>query len=126
MTSPDALLVSHDALQPALTWSRGAVLGAVAVAAGAINSVAGGGSFLTFPALIFCGVTPLRANTTNTVAVWFGSLASVGAYRNQLGGQRRALFTLLITSLAGGLLGSILLLKTPDATFNLLLPWLLL
>jgi uncharacterized membrane protein YfcA len=126
MMSADSLLASPGTLQPALTWSNAFILGAVAVAAGAINSVAGGGSFLTFPALIFCGVTPLRANTTNTVAVWFGSLASVGAYRNQLGGQRRALFTLLITSLAGGLLGSILLLKTPDATFNLLLPWLLL
>jgi uncharacterized membrane protein YfcA len=126
MTSPDPLLVSHAALQPALTWTRAAALGATAVVAGAINSVAGGGSFLTFPVLIFCGVTPLRANTTNTVAVWFGSLASVGAYRNQLGGQRRALVMLLITSLAGGLIGALLLLKTPDATFELLLPWLLL
>jgi len=109
-----------------LTWSSGFGLGFVAVIAGAINSVAGGGSFLTFPALMFCGVTPVRANATNTVALWFGSLASVGAYRNQLGGQRRALFTLLITSLAGGLAGALLLLRTPDATFKLLLPWLML
>jgi len=109
-----------------LTWGSGLGLGLVAVIAGAINSVAGGGSFLTFPALIFCGLTPLRANTTNTVAIWFGSLASVGAYRNQLGGQRRALITLLITSLVGGLVGALLLLKTPDATFKLLLPWLML
>src|SRR5271156_4125089 len=113
MTSPDPLLASHAALEPVLTWTRALALAATAVVAGAINSVAGGGSFLTFPALIFCGVTPLRANTTNTVAIWFGSLASVGAYRNQLGGQRRALVTLLITSLVGGLLGALLLLKTP-------------
>ncbi|MCE0499129.1 MAG: sulfite exporter TauE/SafE family protein [Methylacidiphilales bacterium] len=126
MTSPDSLLASHAALQPVLTWTRAAALAATAVVAGAINSVAGGGTFLTFPALIFCGVTPLRANTTNTVALWCGSLASVGAYRNQLGGQRRALVTLLITSLIGGLIGALLLLRTPDATFKLLLPWLLL
>jgi uncharacterized membrane protein YfcA len=110
----------------ALTWGSTLGLGLVALIAGAINSVAGGGSFLTFPALIFCGLTPLRANTTNTVALWFGSLASVGAYRNQLGGQKQALITLLITSLAGGLVGAFLLLKTPDATFKLLLPWLML
>jgi uncharacterized protein len=126
MTPPDPLLASHAALDPALTWTRAAALGAVAVVAGAINSVAGGGSFLTFPALIFCGVTPLRANTTNTVALWCGSLASVGAYRSHLGGQRRALITLVVTSLIGGLIGALLLLRTPDATFELLLPWLLL
>jgi len=111
---------------PPLTWGSILGLGVVTVIAGAINSVAGGGSFLTFPALIFCGLTPLRANTTNTVAIWFGSLASVGAYHHQLKGQRRALITLLVTSLTGGLLGAFLLLKTPDATFKLLLPWLML
>jgi uncharacterized membrane protein YfcA len=111
---------------PSLTWASAGALALTAVLAGAINSVAGGGSFLTFPALMFCGVTPIRANTTNTVAVWFGSLASVGAYRRQLGGQGRALVTLLITSLIGGLLGALLLLRTPDATFKHLLPWLML
>jgi uncharacterized membrane protein YfcA len=126
MTSPEPLLASHAALPPVLTLTRALVLTSVAAVAGAINSVAGGGTFLTFPALIFCGVTPLRANTTNTVALWCGSLASVGAYRNQLGGQRRALLTLLITSLVGGLIGALLLLRTPDATFEMLLPWLLL
>jgi len=60
------------------------------------------------------------------VALWFGSLASVGAYRAQLGGQRRALVTLLVTSIIGGLAGALRLLRTPDATFKALLPWLLL
>jgi len=110
----------------ALTWQSGLALALVAVVAGAINSVAGGGSFLTFPALMFCGVTPICANATNTLALWCGTLASVGAYRNHLSGQRRALITLLGTSLVGGLIGALLLLKTPDATFKLLLPWLLL
>ena len=111
---------------PSLSWTSAGALALTAVLAGAINSVAGGGSFLTFPALMFCGVTPIRANATNTVAVWFGSLASVGAYRKQLGGQGRALVTLLCTSLVGGLLGALLLLDTPDATFKRLLPWLML
>lgn len=128
MPSPDHLLTSHAAaaVTPSLTFGSAFALGLTAFIAGAINSVAGGGSFLTFPALMFCGVTPICANATNTLALWFGSLASVGAYRSQLGGQRRALITLLITSLVGGLLGALLLLKTPDATFKLLLPWLML
>ena len=117
---------SSTPVAPSLTWTSAGALALTAVLAGAINSVAGGGSFLTFPALIYFGVTPKIANTTNTVAVWFGSLASVGAYRRQLGGQRRALVTLLITSLVGGLLGALLLLGTPDATFKRLLPWLML
>jgi uncharacterized membrane protein YfcA len=121
-----ASLTSSAPAAPALTWTSAGALALTAVLAGAINSVAGGGSFLTFPALMFCGVTPIRANATNTVAVWFGSLASVGAYRRQLGGQGRALVTLLTTSLIGGLLGALLLLDTPDATFKQLLPWLML
>lgn len=120
------ILTQHAAVTPLLTWSSGFALGLTAIIAGAINSVAGGGSFLTFPALMFCGVTPIRANATNTVALWFGSLASVGAYRHQLAGQRSALITLLITSLVGGLAGALLLLYTPEATFKFLLPWLLL
>jgi uncharacterized membrane protein YfcA len=119
-------LARPSAAPPSLTWTSAGALALTAVLAGAINSVAGGGSFLTFPALMFCGVTPIRANATNTVAVWFGSLASVGAYRRQLGGQGRALVTLLTTSLLGGLLGALLLLQTPDATFKKLLPWLML
>jgi len=120
-----AEIVAHPA-DPSLTWESGLALGVTALIAGAINSVAGGGSFLTFPALMFCGVTPIRANATNTLALWCGSFASVSAYRSHLGGQRRALMTLLITSLIGGLIGALLLLRTPDATFKLLLPWLML
>jgi uncharacterized membrane protein YfcA len=121
-----AAVSAHAAITPALTWRSGVALGLTAVLAGAINSVAGGGSFLTFPALMFSGVSPIRANATNTVAVWFGTVASVGAYRRHLGGQPRALITLFLTSLAGGLIGALLLLRTPDATFKLLLPWLML
>jgi uncharacterized membrane protein YfcA len=120
------MFLPHPAVTPPLNWNSGIALGLTALVAGAINSVAGGGTFLTVPMMVFCGFTEFRANTTNTVALWFGSLASVGAYRNRLGGQRRALVTLLVTSLVGGLLGSLLLLGTPDAVFKALLPWLLL
>jgi len=116
----------HAAATPPLNRASALALGLTAILAGAINSVAGGGTFLTVPMMIFCGFTEFRANTTNTVALWFGSLASVGAYRAQLGGQRRALVTLLVTSIIGGLAGALLLLRTPDATFKALLPWLLL
>ncbi len=119
-------VVAAPSVTPPLDWSSALALGLCAIIAGAINSVAGGGSFLTFPALMFCGVAPIRANATNTLALWFGSLASFGAYRNLLRGQRRALVTLTVTSLIGGFVGALLLLRTPDATFKQLLPWLML
>lgn len=118
--------VTHAAQTPPLNLHSALAMGLVAILAGAINSVAGGGTFLTLPMMIFCGFSEFRANTTNTVALWFGSLASVGAYRNHLSGQRRALLTLLVTSLIGGFLGAVLLLRTPDAVFKVMLPWLLL
>lgn len=97
-----------------------------AVVAGALNSVAGGGSFLTFPALLFAGVPPISANATNTVALWPGSLASIGGYREELQQERRVLKVLAGVSLAGGLVGALLLLGTPERTFTKLIPWLLL
>lgn len=97
-----------------------------AMLGGALNSVAGGGSFIAFPALVFTGVPAINANATNTIALWPGSVASVSAYRSELKSQRRLLFTLGGSSLAGGLLGAILLLHTPEPTFVKLLPYLLL
>lgn len=103
-----------------------ALLFVVAVVAGAINSVAGGGSFLSFPALIFAGLPPVNANATNTMALWPGTLASVGAYRRELSGPgKRVLIPLISTGVIGGLLGAIVLLKTPQATFLRLVPYLL-
>jgi uncharacterized protein len=94
---------------------------------GALNSVAGGGSFLSFPSLIFAGVPPINANATSTVALWPGSLASVFAYREELGRHDRGFVVALgLISLVGGVLGSLLLLRTPQSTFARLLPWLLL
>jgi uncharacterized membrane protein YfcA len=91
---------------------------------GALNSVAGGGSFVAFPALLFVGVPPIPANATNTIALWTAAAASGGAYRSKLDVPRRVLVPLLTASLVGGLAGAFLLLKTPAQTFMRVLPWL--
>ncbi len=91
---------------------------------GALNSVAGGGSFIAFPALLFTGVPPIPANATNTIALWTGAAASGGAYRKRLDVPRRVLIPLLAASLTGGLAGAFLLLHTPARTFMRVLPWL--
>ncbi|MGP6156752.1 MAG: sulfite exporter TauE/SafE family protein [Vulcanimicrobiaceae bacterium] len=93
---------------------------------GGLNSVAGGGSFVAFPALLFAGVAPIPANATNSVALWPGSAASAIAYRRELSEVRHELVPLGAAALAGGLVGSILLLRTPERSFVLLIPWLLL
>src|SRR2546428_5048589 len=110
-----------------MTFLSGIILLIAAVFGGALNSVAGGGSFITFPSLIFTGVLPIQANATSTVALWPGSAASVGAYRKELVKQSRVLLLVLgITSLVGGELGAQLLLNTPQTTFVRLIPYLLL
>jgi len=93
---------------------------------GAMNAVAGGGSFVAFPALLFTGVAPIPANATNTFSLWVGTTASGGAYRNRLKISRRVLIPLLIMSFLGGLAGALLLIKTPSHTFLRLIPWLML
>ena len=98
-----------------------------AVVAGATNSVAGGGSFVSFPTLLFIGIPPVNANATNTVALWPGQVASIGAYRGELEKLPwRQIMPLLITGILGGILGAWVLLKTPQNTFLRLVPWLLL
>lgn len=98
-----------------------------AVVAGAINSVAGGGSFISFPSLLFIGMPPVNANATNTVALWPGQVASIGAYRGELKKLPwRSVTPLLITGIFGGIFGAWVLLKTPQQTFLRLVPWLLL
>ncbi len=93
---------------------------------GAINAVAGGGSFVAFPALLFTGVPPVAANATNTLALWVGVTASGGAYWKRLSISRRVMIPLVVTSVIGGLAGAFLLIKTPAPTFLKVLPWLLL
>jgi uncharacterized protein len=98
-----------------------------ALIAGLLNSVAGGGSFVSFPALLFTGMPAIAANATNTLAVWPGTVASTVAYRNAFNAQaRRLLPPLIVTGIIGGVIGARVLLVTPQATFLRLIPWLML
>jgi uncharacterized protein len=94
--------------------------------AGAINAVAGGGSFISFPALLFTGVPAVPANATNTFALWVGVAASGGAYRRRFNVSRRVLLPMIVASVIGGFLGALLLIHTPAQTFLRLIPWLML
>jgi uncharacterized protein len=109
-----------------LTVLTAVLLFVAAVVAGAINAVAGGGSFLSFPALLLAGISPIAANATNTIALWPGTVASAVAYRRELRDVRRELVALGIASLAGSWLGALLLLRTSNRAFVLFVPWLLL
>lgn len=91
-----------------------------------MNAVAGGGSFIGFPTLLFTGVPPVPANATNTVALWTGLASSGGAFRHHLKVRRAVLAALGLFSLLGGVVGAILLIKTPAHTFMHILPWLML
>jgi uncharacterized membrane protein YfcA len=93
--------------------------------AGALNALAGGGSFVSFPALLFMRVPAVTANATNTVALWPGLAASALAYLKRLNAPARVLVPLLVTSVGGGWAGALLLLRTPQHTFLRLVPWLL-
>jgi uncharacterized membrane protein YfcA len=100
---------------------------AAALGAGLMNSVAGGGSFLTFPALVFTGVPSIVANATSTVALFPGALASAWAYRRDFESlDRIPLKPAILVSIAGGVVGALLLLFTSQKTFDIVIPWLLL
>ena len=113
-------------------WVYGSLC-AAAVAAGAVNAVAGGGTLLTFPTLLGALTGPLGvaeasvvANATSTVALVPGSLAGAWGFRRELQGSRHWLFLLFWPSLLGGLVGSLLLTRTDPGYFKLVIPWLLL
>ena len=107
-------------------FSQAILLFVAAAIAGTLNAVAGGGSFISFPVLLFLGLPAVEANATNTVALWPGLAASTVAYLKRLNAPPRVLVPLLVTSVAGGWAGALLLLKTPQHTFLHLVPWLLL
>ncbi|WP_426306278.1 sulfite exporter TauE/SafE family protein [Acidovorax facilis] len=95
--------------------------------AGALNAVAGGGSFLTLPALVFTGVPPVVANATGTVALLPGYMAGAWGFREDTAPPPGlSMHLLVVLSLIGGAAGAALLLVTPDATFRRVVPWLLL
>ena len=91
-----------------------------------MNAVAGGGTFLVFPALLFTGMPPVPANATNTVALWPGLAAGVRAFWPRLEVSQRILIPMLACSLLGGVAGALLLLRTPGHIFMRLVPWLML
>src|SRR5262249_59911645 len=98
------------------------VILAAAFAAGAINSIAGGGTLLSFPALVWIGRDPILANATNSVALWPGSFAGMVGFRRELADVRRWLLLLTIPSLLGGTLGAVLLLRPSSQTFIQIVP----
>jgi len=107
--------------------SEAALLFSAALVAGVANAIAGGGSFITFPSLLFTGMLPVNANATNTVAVWPGILASTSAYRKSLNLPLLSrVAPLIIVTLLGSVAGALLLLHTPQMTFMKMVPWLLL
>ena len=93
---------------------------------GAINAIAGGGTLVTFPALVGLGVPAIVANATSTVALWPGAIASMYGYRHELAGVRSWAIRFAIPSLLGGLAGALLLLRTPGERFDQIVPWLVL
>jgi uncharacterized membrane protein YfcA len=101
-------------------------LAVAAFLAGVLNAVAGGGSFLSFPALLGMKILPVQANATNTVAIWPGQLTSVWAYRVDVRKNLRAAWPMALAGLLGGTAGAVVLLNTPQKTFMHLVPWLLL
>ncbi len=103
------------------------ILFAVSVVAGAINAVAGGGTLLTFPSLLWAGrLSEILANATSTVALWPGQLGSLWGYRSELGRGRKTIRYLAVPSFLGGLIGAVLLLHTSNETFAALVPYLIL
>jgi uncharacterized membrane protein YfcA len=106
-------------------WKE-AVIVAAAFAAGLINSIAGGGTLVSFPALVWTGRDPVLANATSTVALWPASLAGAYGFRREQKGGARLFLLFGVPSLAGGVLGAVLLLRTPSQTFARLVPFLIL
>jgi uncharacterized protein len=111
---------------PALDFLHAAAAFGAAFLAGVINSVAGGGTLVTFPTLIWLGLNSVTANATSTVAIWPATLGSMWGYRRELRATEARLFALVIPSLIGGLIGASLLRFTPPALFDRLVPFLIL
>ena len=110
---------------------RWTVLVGSAFAAGVLNSIAGGGTLLTFPALISFGIEPgfgvgVQANATSTVALVPGSIAGAWGYRRQIEGAWPFVWLLLVPSVVGAAIGTVLVIAMPAKTFDALIPWLLL
>jgi uncharacterized membrane protein YfcA len=110
----------------ALDVPHAAVAFAAAFLAGAINSVAGGGTLVSFPTLVWLGLPSVTANATSTVAIWPASVSSMFGYRRELSTAAPRMLVLVVPSLIGGIVGALLLRVTPPAIFDALVPFLIL
>jgi len=119
-------LYSPDFSRIDVDWQNYLVLFGTAILGGAVNAVAGGGTLLTFPALLWAGQLEIVANATSTVALWPGALSSFWTYRAELHSSYREIALLAIPSFLGGILGAVLLLGTDNATFAAIVPYLIL
>jgi uncharacterized membrane protein YfcA len=109
-----------------LTTGRDLLLVLAGLGAGVVNGAAGGGTLLSFPALLAVGYPALTANLTSTVGIWSGYLGGAAGFRREVADQRARLLSLGGTAVAGAALGGVLLLTTPSRDFQLLAPFLLL
>jgi uncharacterized protein len=109
-----------------MSASHALLIALAGVGAGIFNGVAGGGSLISFPVLLAVGYPALTANITNTIGIWPGYVASAAGFRREIGDQRGRLLRLTPVALAGGVAGALLLLTTSSATFDAVVPWLVL
>lgn len=110
---------------PGVEFVEGVLLAVAALAAGGVNAVAGGGSLISFPALVGAGYAARTANVTNSVALLPGYLGGTAAYRRELAAQRGRVLALLPASVAGAITGSAILLLTPESAFEAIVPFLI-
>ncbi|HZY37288.1 MAG TPA: sulfite exporter TauE/SafE family protein [Mucilaginibacter sp.] len=121
------ILLAGNLHAPPITLYTGLFLLAAGLFAGAINAVAGGGTFISMPVLIYAGLPSVPANASSTVALFPGSLASIYAFRKDFKGfEHISLKTLVAISLTGGCIGALLLIFTPSSSFDKIIPWLVL
>jgi len=106
-------------------WELVVVFGA-AVAGGGVNAIAGGGTLITFPTLLWLGRNPVLANASNTLGLLPGTVVGAIGFRAELARSRAWVALLVVPSLVGGIAGAVLLLRTPTSTFEAIVPWLIL
>ena len=117
---------SNNAILPDFNLLHAAAAFLSAFIAGTVNSVAGGGTLISFPTLVWLGLSSIAANATNTVAIWPGTVGAISGYRRELRAAERWVFILVVPSLAGGIVGAVLLTWTPPDRFDRLAPFLVL
>jgi uncharacterized membrane protein YfcA len=109
-----------------MNWSEAGILFLTGIIAGVMNGIVGGGTFLVFPVLLFLGIPPIAANASATVGTFPGTLATMVGYRQELRAQRKKLMYFTLVSFLGGGVGAAALLIISNATFDKLIPFLLL